>query len=246
MDIVQLQPGIYTNIFPVNLPEEPITVMVIERARAADLRGLRAEVAQAGVQVRVYAHRDRVYGYGQDAVDFLSFKGFQETQIALPSVSALGAQLVIDGIVSLALKRGFWQKNKTSPFSVMGRTEIFRPQPAGVVAGGNVKVFAGYDLRCAYHAGVESLGLIVDVIWAYQDSNRNQLSTRQMRALNALTEALIVQEEYLRGTNNRVNQQISQIRMHRYTLPFVQEFAQVPLPCGGQAKIESAPFSVML
>ncbi|WP_298982423.1 hypothetical protein [Caldilinea sp.] len=245
MDEVQLPPGIYTNIFPVALPEEPVTVMAIERAKAVDLRPLINEIRASGVPVQVYAHQDRVYGYGQDAASFLSTKGFQATQIHLPSLPALGAHLVIDGIVSLALARGFWQRRRLSPHSVVGRTEIFRQQLAGVVARGNVRVFAGYDLRCTYHAAVERLGLIVDVVWAYQDKNGDPLNTRQMSERNALTEALVVQEEFLRGTN-RINQQISQIRMHRYLLPFAQEFQNVPLPCGGEARIAPLPFPVLL
>lgn len=245
MDDVQLPPGIYTNVFPVILPEEPVTVMVIERARAIDLRPLIIEIGASGVSMQVYAHQDRVYGYGPDAVSFLSTKGFQATQIHLSSLPALAAHLVIEGIVSLALARGFWQRRRLSPRGVIGRTEIFRQPPAGVVARGNVKVFAGYDLRCTYHAAVELLGLIVDVVWAYQDRNGEPLSTRQMSERNALTEALVVQEEFLRGTN-RVNQQISQIRMHRYLLPFAQEFQTIPLSCGGEARIVSLPFQVLL
>lgn len=245
MDSVQLQPGIYTNIFPVILPDEPVTVMVIERSKATDLRPLIADITHAEVQVQVYAYKERVFGYGQDAVSFLSSKGFHDERVHLPNLHTLGAHLVIDGIVALALERGFWQRKRFAPRGVVGRTMIFRPQPAGIVARGDVRIFAGYDLRCTYHAAVESLGLIVDVVWAYQDRNGNSLHPRQMRAQNAMTEALYVQEELLRGTS-RVNQQISQIRMHRHVLPFVQEFQDIPLPCGGNAHIESVPFQVIL
>lgn len=245
MDNVQLQPGIYTNIFPVILPDEPVTVMVIERSRATNLRPLVDDIANADVQVQVYAYKDRVFGYGQDAASFLSSKGFHQEQVHLSDWHDLGAHLVIDGIVALALERGFWQRKRFSPRGVVGRTEIFRPQPSGTVAQGNVKIFAGYDLRCTYHAAVDSLGLIVDVIWAYQDRNGNSLNPRQMRAQNAMTEALYVQDELLRGTS-RVNPQISQIRMHRQILPFVQEFQAIPLPCGGDAYIEPIPFQVIL
>lgn len=60
-----------------------------------------------------------------------------------------------------------------------------------------------------------------------------------------MNEALVIQEEYLRGTN-RFNLQISQIRMHDYLLPFAQEFQTIPLPCGGQARLKLEPFSVIL
>lgn len=245
MDSVQLLAGIYTNVFPVILPEEKVTVMVIERSKASDLRPMNEEIARAGAQVQIYAHKDRVFGYGRDAVDFLSTKGFQETHVRLFEHYALGAHLVIDGIVSLALGRGFWLRKNFSPLGVIGRTEIFRSQPTGIVAQGSVKIFAGYDLRCAYHVAVESLGLIVDVIWAYQDRDGNPLSTREMAKRNAMTEALCIQEELLRGTC-RVNSQISKIRLHQQILPFVQEFQSVPLPCGGEAHIESVPFQVIL
>lgn len=244
MDNVQLQPGIYTNIFPVILPEEPVTVMVIERAKAVDLRPLIAEITHSHVQVDVYAHKDKVYGYGQDAETFLATKGFSKQQIRLVDLPALAAHIVIEGLVSLALTKGFWMRKKFSPKGVMGRTEIFRQQPAGVVQG-NIKIFAGYDLRCSYYSAVESLGLTVDVVWAYRDKNDTPLTTRQMWESNALSEARVIQEEILRGTN-RANQQISKIRLHHYLLPFVQEFAGIPLFYGGQARLETVPFPVIL
>lgn len=245
MDNVQLQPGIYTNIFPVALPDGPVRVMVIERSKATGLRPLLDEIARSGAQVQVYAHKARVFGYGQDAENFLSPKGFQKMQVSPLSWPTLGAHLVIDGIVSVALKHGFWQKKRFSPRGVIGRTKIFRSSPAGLAARGSVKIFLGYDLRCTYYSAVESLGLIVDVVWAYQDSNGNPLNTRQMRERNAMIEALLIQEELLRGTN-RVNQQISKIRMHRYLLPFAQEFQTIPLICGGEAHVEAVPFQVIL
>jgi hypothetical protein len=245
MDNIQLQPGIYTNIFPVILPKEQVTIMAIERAKAVDLRPLLVEISSVAAQVQIYAYKDYVYGYGKDAMSFLAPKGFRETQVDLLTFSALGAHLVIDGIVSLALDHGFWQRKSFSPRSVIGRTEILEPQPAGVISQGSIKIFAGYDLRCTYHEAVESLGMIVDVIWAYQSKSGTFLNPRQMREYNAMSEALIIQDELLRGTN-RVNSQISQIRMHRYILPFVQKFQSVPLPCGSEAHINPIPFQVIL
>lgn len=244
MDNVQLQPGIYTNIFPVIAPEEPVTVMVIERAKAVDLRPLIAEITRSNLQVDVCAYKDRVYGYGRDAEAFLSTQGFAEEQIRLTDLPALAAHVVIEGLVSLALTKGFWMQKKFSPKGVIGRTEIFRQQPAGVVQG-NIRIFVGYDLRCTYYSTVESLGLVVDVVWAYRDEKNTPLTTRQMRESNALSEARVIQEEILRGTN-RANQQISQIRMHRYLLPFAQEFSVVPLFHGGQARIAPVPIPVVL
>jgi hypothetical protein len=245
MDEVQLRPGLYTNVFPVTLPAEPFAVMVIERAQATDLKALRTEIERSSASVKVYAHRDRVYGYGQDAAQFLSPKKFTEETVHLMKVPALGARLVVDGIIALAQSKEFWLPMVSAPKGVEARTKIFRQQPAGVIAQGEIQIFAGYDLHCVYYPLLESLGLIVDVVWTYRDRNKTPLSTRQMWQRNALGEARVVQEEILPGTN-RVNQQISQIRMHRYLLPFAQEFAAIPLFGGGEARITPVPFQVIL
>lgn len=244
MDNVQLQPGIYTNIFPVTLPDPQATIMVIKRAKLPDLRSLEAEVAASNMDVFLYARRNLVFGYGADALTFLRERGFSELQVSLNNEPELSAHLVIKGILAAAFAKGFWQRKKSSSKDVTGRIEIFRPQPAGILTQG-IKLFAGYDLRCTYYATIESLGLVVDVIWAYQDRNGKHLHPRQMREHNAMNEALFIQEELLRGTN-RVNTQISQIRMHKYLLPFVQEFRVFSLPCGGQAQLEAVPFPVIL
>lgn len=242
MDTVQLQPGIYTNIFPVTLSDPQVTVMVIERKNLKDLRSLEAEIADSNVLL--YARRNLVFGYGEDALTFLRGQGFSATQVSLKDEPELSAHLVIEGILSAALAKEFWQRKKFSPKGVTGRTEIFRPQPAGMLSQG-IQLFAGYDLRCSYYTTVDSLGLVVDVIWAYQDRDGKPLNTRQMHERNAMNEALLIQEELLRGTN-RVNTQISQIRMHKYLLPFAQEFRVFSLPCGGQAQLGSVPFPVIL
>ncbi|MBI4762920.1 MAG: hypothetical protein HZC39_13525 [Chloroflexi bacterium] len=245
MSQVQLQPGIYTNIFPVILPDEPVQVMVTSRAKAVDLRSLRNEIDSAQAQVSVYAHNDRVYGYGQESVTFLLARGFEKSQMLLKDTPVLAARVVLEGLIASALSKGFWQRRKISPKGFDARAEIFQLSPKGITTQGKVKVFAGYDLRCAYYPAVESLGLVVDATWAYQDENGTPLNMPQMRARNALNEALVVQEEFLRGTT-RFNLQISQIRMHSYLLPFAQEFHTFLLPCGGQAQLESVPFPVIL
>ncbi len=245
MDKVQLQPGIYTNIFPVILPDEPMPFMKMQRARVTDLRALRSEIEQANQRVFVYAYRDYVYGYGDDANIFLTAKGFITTTLLFKDVPALTARIVLQGIIDIALAKGFWQRRKMSLKGVDARTEIFRPTPKGITMQGKVKVFAGYDLRCAYYLAVESFGVVVDVAWAYQDEHSMPLDTPHMRDQNAMNEALAIQEEFLRGTN-RFNLQISQIRMRDYLLPFAQEFQSIPLPCGSQARLEPEPFSVIL
>jgi len=245
MDKVQLQPGIYTNIFPVILPDEPVSLMEIQRSQAPDLRTLRNEIGQTNQCVTVYAHRDYVYGYGADATTFLSTKGFGPATVLFKDVPALAAHVVLQGIIDNALAKGFWQKRKMSLKSVDARAEIFKPAPKSTTVQGKVKVFLGYDLRCTYYSAVESFGLVVDISWAYQDEHNTPLNTPQMHARNAMNEALVIQEEFLRGTN-RFNLQIAQIRMHNYLLPFAQEFQSIDLPCGGQARLEPEPFSVIL
>lgn len=242
---VQLQSGIYTNIFPVILSSDPVSLMKIPRARAADLRALREEIARLNVAVKVYAHRDWVFGYGKDANRFLSAKGFGETRISLKDIPTVAAHLVLEGLVALALSKGFWQREQASYKGFEARVEIFRPEPKGVTKQGNIRVFTGYDLRCVYYPVIESLGLVIDIIWAYLDENGSFLNPKAVQARNALYEVWGIQEEFLRGTN-RFNLQIAQIRLHNYLIPFAQEFHTIPLPCGSNAYLKSEPFPVIL
>lgn len=245
MEKVQLRSGIYTNIFPVILPSAPVPLMKIPRAIATDLRALREEIARLNAQVKVYAHRNWVFGYGKDANGFLSTKGFEETRISLKDIPTVAAHLVLEELVALALSKGFWQRKQVSYKGFEARAEIFRPEPKGITKQGNIRVFTGYDLRCVYYPAIESLGLIVDVIWAYRDENGVFLNTKAVQARNALYEVWGIQEEFLRGTN-RLNLQIPQIRLHNYLIPFAQEFRTIPLPCGRNAYLKPEPFPVIL
>jgi len=194
MDRIQLQPGIYTNIFPVILPDEPVSFMEIQRAQGTDLRELRSEIEQANQRVFVYAlqQQNRVYGYGEDAENFLSAKGFSKTHVFFKQVPALATHVMLQGLIDAALTKGFWQRRKMSLKDVDARTEIFRPSPKGITLQGRVKVFVGYELRCAHYPAVESFGLVVDVTWAYQDEHGALLNPSQMRARNAMSEALVI------------------------------------------------------
>lgn len=245
MEKVQLRSGIYTNIFPVILPSDPVPLMEIPRARTSDLRALREEIARLNAQVKVYAHREWVFGYGEDANGFLSAKGFGETRISLKDMPTVAAHLVLEGLVALALSKEFWQRKQVSYKGFEARAEIFRSEPKGVTKQGNIRVFTGYELRCVYYPAIESLGLVVDVIWAYRDENGVFLNAKAVQARNALYEVWGIQEEFLRGTN-RLNLQIAQIRLHNYLIPFTQEFQTIPLPCGGIAHLKPQPIPVIL
>jgi hypothetical protein len=235
---VQLQPGIYTNIFPVILPTEPVKVMIAEREKYPDLRALRNELAETGRQVSVYAAGNCVCGYGQQASKLAS-KEFHEEDILLQDHPALTARFVIDGLVDAAKRAGLTQQ------FLKGRARILRPNPHGVTRNGKVKVFLGYDLRCVYYEEVQSFGLIVDIAWNLIDETGQSLNTPQLKERGVMNEVTVIQEEYLRGTT-QFNLQISQIRMQNYLLPFVQEFSSFSLPCGGSAQLEPEPFRVIL
>lgn len=235
---VQLQPGIYTNIFPVILPTGHIKVMISERDKHPDLRALRSEIAEKDWRAGVYAAGKCVYGYGQQASNLTS-KEFHEEDILLQDHPALTARFVIDGLVDTAKQRGLTQQ------FLKGRARILRPNPHGVTRNGKVKVFLGYDLRCVYYEEVQSFGLIVDIVWNFFDETGQPLNTPQVKERGVMNEVTVIQEEYLRGTT-QFNLQISQIRMQNYLLPFVQEFRSFSLPCGGSAQLEPEPFRVIL
>jgi hypothetical protein len=63
---VFLDPGLYTNVFEVEIPAKPVDVMVASTSHYPDLRPLREEIKRNSWRCRVYRVRDQVFGYGKE------------------------------------------------------------------------------------------------------------------------------------------------------------------------------------
>lgn len=240
MSHVRLDPGIYTNVFPVTLPEEPVLVMITARKDFTDLRPLREKIRVSGWNTRVYATGGSVYGYGTDA-HRLGDVGFHAASILLSANPGFAARLILEGLADAARSEGYEVR-----FS-RARLSMFGPSPFGKTPGDEVFIYLGYDLRALYWGDKAnpSFGLVVDVTWAFRDGAGNHLDMREVAERGATVQVAQIQGEYLQG-GSRINTEVSRRRLLEEILPFVQSRCMFTLPCGGSALLETEPARVIL
>ncbi|BBM69289.1 hypothetical protein [Rhodothermus marinus] len=250
MNPIHLDPGIYLNVFPVTLPDDPIPMVQANRASWTDLRPLRERINNH--KVWVYPDGKIVYGYGPDKA-ILKDQGFQETEVRLRETPRLAAWLIVEGIVNLLRQEGYetlFPKERSE--SIKGRWQLYHPNQFKKVAGSGIRVHQGYDLRAFFWKDIVSeqlaFGLIVDIIWALRDDENQSLNMRQIRqryGYNAIIEVGKVQGEYLPGSN-RINTEVARQRFRENILPFIQRHSKFELPCGGVARIHAKPIRIIL
>jgi len=118
MATARLDVGLYLNLFPVEVPSDPIRLLSIDRTRYPDLRPLREELTQLGKIVWVYAEDDKVYGYGKDCDSLLS-RGFCETDVTLPDKPRLTARMILEGFIDRI------EQDDYTPLEGKGRYAVF-------------------------------------------------------------------------------------------------------------------------
>lgn len=236
-----VDPGIYTNIFPVQVPDTTVEVMTAQASDYPDLRGLREEVRAASCNLRVYRMEDIVLGYGSDS-DWLTRKRFEKQQIPLHRYPKWCTRMIIEGLTDLLRSQGYRE------WLGKGRIKLFEPQPFRQAAQSRLRVFRGYDLRSIYWRREKQVlfGLIVDICWEIQDASGKRLSTPEIAQFNAMAEIAQIQEEYL--PDNRINPEVSRIRLQNHILPFVQQNSQFALPCSGNIEVtlSNIPLRIIL
>lgn len=245
MNPIQLDPGIYLNVFPVTLPDDPIPVVQANRASWTDLRPLREGIKNRNVWV--YADEKIVYGYGPDRA-ILKDYGFQETEVRLRETPRLATRLIVQGMVNLLRQEGY------EALPRKGRWQLYHPNQFKEVAGGGIRVHQGYDLRAFFWKDIVSeqlaFGLIVDIIWALRDAENQPLNMRQIRqryGYNAIVEVGQVQGEYLPGSkSSKINTEVAHQRFRENILPFVQSHSEFKLHCGQLAQVRAEPIRVIL
>src|SRR5258708_6654600 len=238
----QLEPGIYINIFLVIMPEEPVLFTVAQRSHFQDLRSLRKHIQDEGWNARIYAHDDKVYGYGIER-DNLVQDGFQEEWLSLANYPQLTAHLIEEGFHEVLKTEGY------EPRMSKGRLITFPSSTFTFAANGKFKVYQGYALKspfCWDHF-LEKLafGLVVDVTWAIRDQHEQPLNMHQVAQYNAATQVAQIQGEYLPG-GARINTEVARQRLQEQILPFVQAHAQFELPCGVTAQLSPRPIRIII
>jgi len=250
MNRIHLDPGIYLNIFPVELPEDTLTMVVAPRSSFQDLRALRQSLLEAGNKVWVYADGDVVYGYGPDTAS-LERQGFQKTSLRLAEVPRLARKVVVEGLVNALRGEGY----ETLPRK--WRWQLYHPGQFKEVAGGKIRVYRGYDLRAIdlrtiswEDVAIDQLvfGLVVDIVWILRDNNNQPINMRQIRqqyGYNATIAVGEIQGEYLPGSS-KINTEVARERFQEHILPFVQSHREFELPCVGKARLLPEPIRVIL
>lgn len=236
-----LDPGLYTNIFLVQVADVTVDVMAAKPTACPDLRRLREEIRAASCNLRVYRLEDIVLGYGSD-LDWLVDKRFEREQFRLYDHPKWCARMIMEGLTDHLKSHGYRE------WLGKGRIKLYEPQPFKQAAQGRLRVSRGYDLRAIYwrREGEVRFGLIVDICWEIQDTNDNRLSPPEIARYNAIAELAQIQEEYLPG--NRINPEVSRMRLQNHILPFVQQNSRFALPCSGsiEATLTSVPLRVIL
>jgi len=236
--------GLYVNLFEVSFPDTPVELMRVERSKYPDLRSLRRELAAKQMAVRVYSSRDVVYGYGERQAEALADYGFIKVTVPLKEMPEVTSRMILEGLVERLMVDGYQSQERK------GRTTVFDFGTPVFVTKEGARLFRGYDLRSLFlrDPADESLffGIIVDVVYAYTDSQGARLSTHDVvirfgnEALQALRQK---QGDIL--PNRRINPEVSRQRLTEHILPFVQRYRSFTLPCGIEAALSAEPVRVI-
>jgi len=234
-----LDPGLYTNVFEVDIPAKPVDVMVASTSDYPDLRPLREEIERNSWRCRVYRVRDQVFGYGKER-DVLANKSFQAEQLYLQDEPELCKRLILEGLSDQLLSKGYRE------WSGRARLTLYEPKPYRKAARGRLQVYRGYDLRSIWwkQEGQRRFGIVVDVRWEIQDTAGKRLSPTEITRYNAMMEIGQIQDEFL--TNGKINTEVARLRLQNHILPWVRDHSRFSLPCGGEATITTIPVRVIM
>lgn len=241
MNTILLEPGLYVNVFRVNLPDKRVSLMLAPSKNFASLQELRTEIEQLEWTIHVYRYRDQIFGYGRD-MKRLASKGFQQQQVRLLEHPQWCVRLINEGISNHLKTQGYRKRYGK------GRTTLYEPKPYRTAVAGRLKIFRGYDLRTIYiwQGNLPILGLIVDICWEIQNEHGQCLDTREIQRYNAMAEIAQIQDEFF--PDNRINPEVCRLRLHNHILPFVQANKEFSLPLAEsiKASLEETPLRVIL
>jgi hypothetical protein len=238
---LKIEPGIYLNLFPVDIPENPIDLIVVERNLYPDLKKLRSELKNS---TKVYADGDKVYGYGADVIK-LKEKGFKETKISLYKVPRLTGRMILEGFINKVMSDNYEVIEKK------GRCKIFNWNEFKITRDNNVKVFKGFDIRSIFILDSQEnklvFGLIVDVVYTFKDNLNQPLNTYLISnnfGSQTLLEVRQIQGELI--PTGKINTEIARQRLLENILPFIKTYSDFDLPCGLKATLSTEPTRVII
>lgn len=240
---LRLESGIYLNLFPVEVSDNPVRVMVVDRSHYPDLRSLRDDLKRSNGKVWIYADIDRIYGYG-DHCTTLKNKSFEEIKISFYEAPRFTGRMILEGFVEKI------RQNNYETIERKGRCEVFNWNEFSSTRDGNVKVFCGFDLRSIFlldlHENKLVFGLVVDVTYAFRDQSNQSLNTyliRQKFGSQTFSEIRQIQGDLI---PTGINTEVARQRLLDQILPFIRRFPEFNLPCGLKAILSAEPVRVVL
>jgi len=235
--------GYYSNIFPVELNNTTLEILIADRKNFQDLRSIRDEIEKGKKDVFVYAHEDKVYGYGKD-LHWLTSKGFTHTKINLYDVPHLTGRMILEGFINNLNDNGY------TPIMGKGRCRLFKWNSFKVTSDGKVRVHRGLDIRSIFLLDRRSeelvFGIVVDIIYSLRDVNNNRLNSHEVVSKygrKTFREIRQIQGDLI---PTGINKEISRQRFVEEILPFVEDFTTFHLSCGIEAKMKKEPLRVIL
>jgi len=247
---VILEPGIYLNLFPVDIQEESMELVERLRSEVPDFRLLREEIEKNEWQVWVYAPQrsDVAYGYGPDKNKLTSLK-FHYVSRKPSELPHLICKVIADGLVEHLRGIGYEVYHPKRPPKV--RLQVIDKVPQ-TVCSGMIHLYQGFDLRPFFWAdpatGKTLFGVVVDIFWKFRDVNDNSINMKEIRrryGAHSLIEIAQAQGEYLPGTRS-VNYYIARQHIQNRILAFVEKVGEFALPIGVKVHLTAQPVSVLL
>jgi hypothetical protein len=237
----KIELGVYLNLFPADVPQDLVKVMVTDRSQYQNLQLLRDELKTNKVQV--YADNDKIYGYGDDSIT-LKEKGFNVIEICLYNTPYLTGRMILEG---------FLERVRQDNYEVIerkGRCEVFNWNEINFTRDGNVKVFRGFDLRSIFLLNHNNnkliFGLVVDVTYALRDKTDQHLNFHVIRhkfGNKTLLEVRQIQGDLI---PTGINTEVARQRLLEHILPFVKRFSRFSLPCNLDVNLHHEPIRVVL
>jgi len=239
----ELALGLYVNLFPVQVPDDPIQLMAVDRSRYPDLRLLRDDLQRPGQMAWLYADGDKVYGYGRDC-DILASRDFVKLEIRLEDAPSLTGRMVLEGFLERINREGYM------PVWGKGRCRTFNWNRYQTTRDGQVRVCHGYDLRSLflYDANTAKMvfGLVIDATYAFKDQAGEPLSPYEIRrrfGSQALRQVRQIQGDLI---PTGINTEVARQRLLEDVLPFVSRFPSFHLPCDVRVSLSPEPVRIVL
>jgi len=241
---VNLDAGLYVNLFEVEFEDRDVDLMSADRSEFASLRALREELDRLKYSAGVYAVSDAVYGYGSDKDKLVQF-GFARKSVRLREIPQLTSRLILEGFAENLHSAGY-----TCHWS-FGRVFAYQFLTPLLITQSGVKLIRGVELHSLYliDPSTERLifAMIVDGVFTYQHQSGKRLNSHEVviEFGNETLKQLRIKQGDLAPFGG-INLEVSRQRLLEFILPFVRARSQFILLDSIQARLIEQPIRVVL